>query len=149
MPKNLSLFIFVAIYSLVLSGQTVSAAVLQVDDTCSLHDAIKSANTDAASGGCPAGAGADTITLTGDVTLSEELPIIESVISIEGDGYAISGGHQFRIFAVNNGRLTIDNLTLKEGRPVGKQDGRGGAIYTAAWNVQLDIRGSRFLENKS
>ena len=175
MSKNLFLFVFAAIYSLVLSEQTVSAAVIRVDVTCSLHDAIIAANTDAAGGGCPAGAGADTITLTGDVTLNEELPVIESVISIDGDGYTISGDDRFRIFDVNGGKFAIKNVTLTNGRLKGRRDakggairlrdsahvtietstladntaGEGGAIYTATWNVHLDIHGSSFIGNES
>ena len=45
------------------------------DGACSLREAIEAAETDTASGAtpgeCPAGSGADTIELTGDVTLTE------------------------------------------------------------------------------
>ena len=68
------------IYTFGVPTQEVLAAVIRVDEGCSLHDAITAANTDSATGGCPAGAGADTIYLSGDVTLDEELPVIKSVI---------------------------------------------------------------------
>src|SRR5262245_56660682 len=45
-------------------GQTPAlAATISVTDTCTLVDAITAANTDTATGACPAGSGADTIIL--------------------------------------------------------------------------------------
>ncbi|MYD10506.1 MAG: hypothetical protein F4X02_10745 [Chloroflexi bacterium] len=158
-----------------VSSHEVLAAVIHVDEACSLHDAITAANTDEPSGGCLAGAGADTISLSRDVTLSEELPAIESVIAIDGRDFTISGDNKFRIFDVAGAKLTISHLTVSEGS-LGEQRhakggairlrngalviirnsifksnraGAGGAIYTATWNVQLDIHGSEFLENES
>ena len=84
-----------------------------MDEACSLHDAIVAANTDSPAGGCAAGAGADTIVLSGDVTLSEALPLIESVIVIEGGGHTISGDGKFRIFDVDGGSLTIRQLSWR------------------------------------
>ena len=51
---------------------------------CHLVDAISAANTDMARGDCPTGSGADTITLTGNVTLAASIPDITSEISIAG-----------------------------------------------------------------
>ena len=48
----------------------VQAADIEVGASCSLADAITAANTDAAVGGCPAGDGADTISLSGNITLA-------------------------------------------------------------------------------
>ena len=152
MSKNLFLFVFAAIYSLVLSEQTVSAAVIRVDVGCSLHDAIIAANMDAASGGCSAGAGADTITLTGNVTLSEALPVIRSVISIEGDGYTISGDKRYRIFRVgkwpygstdpdDESKLTINRLTVADARA-----DHGSAMYIA-YGAEVNIYESLVTDN--
>lgn len=121
-----------------LPNLRVSAAVIRVDEACSLHDAITAANTDKASGGCPAGAGADTIYLSGDITLSAELPAIESVIAIDGGGFAISGDKRYRIFRVGEwpygncnpnaaSRLTINQLLLKRARGY-----HGSALYIAS-----------------
>ena len=60
------------------------AANITVNSTCSLADAITAANTDTATGGCQAGSGDDTITLTGNITLGAELPEIASTITVEG-----------------------------------------------------------------
>jgi hypothetical protein len=48
---------------LALGQQPGLAATIPVGDSCTLVDAITAANTDTATGGCPAGSGADTIVL--------------------------------------------------------------------------------------
>ena len=65
-----------------------------------------------------------SITLAADITLSEALPPIVGAVTIDGNGYAISGADAFQIFVVDNGQLTIRNLTLTAAR--GETD--GGAI---------------------
>ena len=119
--SNLTRF-FVSITFICLSAlfaSTVFAADITVDSNCTLADAITSANSDAATGGCPAGSGADTLTLKGNVTLIEPLPVIESDITVEGNSYTISGNKQYQIFSVEEtGALTIQNATLADGRGV-------------------------------
>ena len=80
------------------AGQVPAArgAVIQVETTsdgggiaiaCRLRNAIIAANTDAPSGACPAGSGADTIRLqglSGTISLSSELPAIDSDVTIAG-----------------------------------------------------------------
>ena len=73
----------------VTPSDTPTATVAPND--CSLAGMITAANTDRASGECPAGSGADTITLAGDIVLSQALPAITSDITIDGAGYSISG----------------------------------------------------------
>ena len=102
------------------SGESISAEAsaggISVDGSCSLSDAITAANEDQTVGGCSAGDGADTITLTGDITLSAELPPIESMITLEGGGFAIGGDDKFRIFIVSrNGDFTLKDATLRNG----------------------------------
>ena len=107
MTSNSLLFALALLCAFGLPVQKVSAAVIRVDEACSLHDAIVAANQDKAVGGCPAGSGADTIYLTGDITLSEALPVIASVISIDGEGYTISGDKRFQIFRVGKSPLVV------------------------------------------
>ena len=137
--------------------------------SCSLSDEIIAANTDADAGGCLAGNGADTITLSRDIILREALPPITSDITIEGDGHAISGDRRNRIFAVDGGKLTLRDLTLTKGNG-GSAGGAawlengaefivensnfsenfaeyGGAIATGADDVKLKIQQSRFTQN--
>jgi hypothetical protein len=106
------------------------AATIPVGDVCTLIDAITAANTDTATGGCPAGSGADTVVLpmSGAQTLNEVnndtygptgLPVISSVITIAGQGSTIArdnGAPYFRIVAVNStGDLTLQETTISGG----------------------------------
>ena len=91
------------------------AEELTVAQACSLAEAIVAANSDSAVGGCPAGAGADTILLTSDQTLTEELPVIASAITIEGHGFSIDGDGK-RVFSVNpEGDLQLFELEVTGG----------------------------------
>ena len=100
------------------------AADIETSGTCTLADAITAANTDEAAGECPAGDGADTVTLSGNVRLSRALPLVTSNMTIEGGGFTISGNGRTHIIGVNNrGTLTINEVTITNGRA-----GWGGAI---------------------
>ena len=114
---------------------TAQGATIQVNSACSLPSAIIAANTNTATGGCPAGDAdeRDTIVLQPGVTytLSSELTIDPagasstlSWIRIEGRGATISGNNATRIFNVPpRGALELFNLTLTNGRA-----SDGGAI---------------------
>ena len=119
---------------------TPSPTATLTPEPCSLADKITAANTDRVSGECPAGSGADRITLTGDIVLSEALPVIASDITIDGAGYSISGDGARRLFEVNwSGALTLENVTLKDGLA-----DSGGAIYNTG---VLTIRRSTLRDN--
>ena len=118
---------------------------------CTLADAIKAANSDAASGSCPAGDGVDTITFHGDVILSGSLspPSIASDIIIQGGGHTLSrlskkGMARFRLLSINNRLATvvINNLTFTKGYV----DRYGGAIFNAG---TLTIKNSTFRNNET
>ena len=138
-------------------ASSVYAADIAVDADCSLADAIIAANRDRAEGNCPAGRGADIITLSQDITLRDELPVITSDITIEGNGYTISGNNRYRIFYNDGGALTINNLTMTKGDVEGDlilEDGTvkattaqpfGGAILN--WKGTLTISDSSFSDN--
>jgi hypothetical protein len=115
---------------------------------CNLIDAIIAANTDTATGACAAGtAGADTITLLDDVTLTASnnfsydsdtgLPLISSEITIEGAGNTIqrdASAPAFRLLAVSSaGNLTLHQTTLSGGNISGK----GGAIFNEGGTVAV------------
>ena len=108
--------------------------------------------------------------MTSDIKLDRDLPPVTSQITIEGAGYSISGERKFRIFDVEGGDLTLNNLTLKEGSSPHKnggaiklhrgarvavnngifednQAGWGGAIATKSGNVRLIINNSQFRNN--
>lgn len=132
------------------------AATINVDGTCTLQDAIRSANTNAlvAGSGCEAGdVGADIIDIpTQTITLNSAepdgeqdgpsgLPLVQSNITIQGNGSTIerdSNADDFRIIAMYNNEgslnggsasLTLDSITLIGGRAVYEGYGAGGAIF--------------------
>lgn len=121
---RLAVFLLVSCLPGLFSSLLAAEDRIELSAGCTLYDAIIAANTDAESGACPAGRGADTIRLTDDITLERELPPIASTISIEGEGYSINGDDQFRLFHVNkDGSLSIRDLLLTRGFAQ-----RGGAI---------------------
>lgn len=153
-----------------IESTTALPAPVVVPDICPLDDQIIAANTDTALGNCPAGDGADTITLLRDFTLREPLPPISSDITIDGAGYTISGAGKFRLFDVAGGTLALKNVTLTKGSASnggairlqnGAQDqvenvnlidndaGWGGAIATASADVTLTVNFSSFSSNTS
>ncbi|MGH8489852.1 MAG: hypothetical protein ACREXS_13545, partial [Gammaproteobacteria bacterium] len=112
-----------AIALLLALGQAPAlAATINVDGTnCTLANAIRSANTNTAVGGCTKGSGADTIVLptkstqlltaVDNTTLGPTgLPVIRSTITLQGRNSTIqreSNAPEFRILAVaSSGDLT-------------------------------------------
>ena len=104
---------------------TVNAATINVDNSsCTLADAITSANNDTATGGCTAGSGDDTIVLPNQstITLTTPLPDITSTVTIQGNSSTVerdpNASSEFRIFtnSNNNGSLTLENMTIKGGK---------------------------------
>ena len=152
--------LFTAILTVLLLASPVYAADIRLSPRCTLADAIIAANHDRAEGDCPAGRGADTIILTRDITLDGGLPKITSDITIEGEGYTISGDNRWRIFYNEGGALTIHDLTMTKGRVEGalisNADGTvkvttanpiGGAIVNQAGT--LTITSSTFSSNSA
>ncbi len=127
LDPRLALFLILASL-LSIAPMTAIAADISVNgSTCTLADAIAAANIDAAVAGCSAGGGADTITLTRNITLTGSLPIINSEITIEGADYSVSGDDAHQIFLVDGGSLTLNDLTVTNGISATA----GGAIYIA------------------
>ena len=113
------------------------AAPTPEPEVCTLTDAIRAANADEAVGGCPAGDGHDTISLSAfdfeynTFWLESELPAITSEITIEGEDGLISGQDEHRIFVVDGGNLTIKQLKMVSGYAV-----KGGAIHVTGGGSQ-------------
>ncbi len=150
--------IVVVLFALFFAS-SVHAADIAVDADCSLADAIIAANRDQPEGNCPAGRGADIITLSQDITLDGSLPKITSNITIEGNGHTISGNNHYRIFYNNGGALIINNLTMTQGYVeadlIRNEDGTlkvttarafGGAIANTG---ELSITNSSFSHNSA
>ena len=127
-----------------IEATSTSAASKAVAGVCTLYDRIIAANSNRAAGACPAGSTHDIITITEDIALRLPLPPITGTITIEGGGHSISGDGKFRVFTVNGGNLTLNDLTLKDGKT---EDG-GGAIHVrnGGW---LTVNGSTFIGNSA
>ena len=111
---------------------------------CSLREAIKAANGNAAIDGCQKGSDADTITfaVSGTITLSAPLPDINSPITIDGTGQSIiiDGASQYGAFKVTkNGDLTLNNLVIQN-----CSRSSGGAIESAG---KVSVHNTKFLNN--
>ena len=120
----------------------VLAADIRVGANCSLSDAIQAAESDSEAGGCAAGDGADTIHLTEDTLLKFVPPEIESVLTIDGNGYSVDAERRHRLFRVGSqGVLTLKNVTLMNGWAES-----GGAIFNSG---ALYIEGSNLKQNKA
>lgn len=149
--------IFVALCLLILlaSASVVYAATINVDDDCSLANAIRSANGEAQSGtmnSCETGEdGADTISFGRDVALYEALPGITSEVTLEGNHQTLSRAAEagnLRLLLVEGvGDLTVNNLTLQDGRLSGKTDNDIGAAVMAYAGGELRINNSLFRDN--
>ena len=145
-------------FILLLLITPVLATDYTLDEDCGLADAIRAANADEERSACPAGDGADLITLSADITLTGELPRVLSAITIDGAGHSISGDQQFRIFYVDmGGALSLQNVHLTAGLAhnevsftfVDGVTGRsksGGAII-ANRGSRLELMNSRFTNN--
>ena len=138
--KMICLFVLIL---LIAVAPIAGLSDITVNEDCSLHDAIKAANIDESVGGCRAGKGADRIILTEDVALVVELPAIGSDIFIAGQGHTVSGYHTYRIFDIEAGDVTINNLTLIEGGGY-----QGGAIRVRP-GASLIVNKSAFINNSA
>jgi len=147
-----------------LSAAPLAAATLAVDTDqdvaaadgfCSLREAITAANTDIASGDCPAGSGPDRIVFAiptpATLLLGASLPQIQETLRIQGPGATLltidgQGVHQMVDFetAAGDGWLGVDGLTLARG--VSNVGGYGGGALVAAGESAL-FREVIFLDN--
>jgi predicted outer membrane repeat protein len=101
---------------------------------CRLRDAITAANTNTATGDCPAGtAGMDTIGFSlgflcsvtpCTITLTSVLPTVAEDLTISGSNTIISGANSFRVFDLGAVIVDISNLSIANGNVAGV----GGAI---------------------
>lgn len=119
---------------------TTAADAVAGDGKCSLREAIQAANLDAAVDACPAGDGADVISLpagayhltiggidensaaTGDLDITGELTITGELSSTT----TVDGSALDRVFdVVGAARVTLANLTIQGGAPPAGREGGG------------------------
>ena len=134
------------------------------DGDCSLREALRAANTDAAVDACAAGSGSDTVVLETSATYTlgtidntsdgaNGLPSITSTVTIQGGGATITRvvASSIRFFHVASiGNLTLNDVTLSGGRIAGGAGGAsasgggggaaglGGAIYNRGALITLE-----------
>ena len=130
------------------------------DAECTLREAITSANTDTAFGGCLTGSGDDVINfdfaLPETVSLTAELPDLSSNIEIVGPGAdqltvtRPDTAENFRIFTVSGDTtvVTISGMTISNGNTFELDDPRGGGISNID-NGTLTITDSIISGNKA
>ena len=146
-------FLLIALiaFLFLLPAQRVLAADITVGGNCNLADAIRAANTNKKAGGCPRGRGADTIILTGSITLSSPLPVIKSNITIRGQGFTISGANKYGVFFIRDAReFRVQNLTLSHALYGYRRHARysGGAIACRSFiRPTIVVRNSVFSHN--
>ncbi len=121
-PLPLKAAVLALALSAAMAPSRVRAADITVDagGTCTLAEAITSANNDsAASNGCVNSSGTDTITLEKDVILAATLPDITTEITIEGAGHKIDGNNDAAVGTVlridSGGNLILNEATLTGG----------------------------------
>lgn len=147
------------------TGSGALAATITVNSTadpgsagiCTLRDAITAANDKAATNGCAAGTGTDTIkfSVTGTITLGATLPAIDGNLTIIGPtttpGITIDGGRTgtrfsgHRIMEVN-AALTLRFLTLANAlsHQSGGAIANGGALTVAESTFSHNAAGPMF-----
>ncbi len=108
-PKKFTTAISLA---LLFGGMNVQAATCAATDTTSLLNCIN--GTD------------DTISIDSNITLSEESPLIERSVTIEGNNNELNGADTYRVFFIKSGTVIIQNLTIANGKAKGGNGGSHG-----------------------
>lgn len=132
---NLSLaLVLMACFLIPSNAAIINVSAKPGEAGCSLVEAIISANSDTAFGGCTAGSGADVVQFSGVHTYQAPVPLdfelpwgaaalpqITSVITIRGITpnsiieRDTTSTYMFRVLNVRDGDLTLENLTIRGG----------------------------------
>ena len=139
---------------------TVNSTLDSSGSACTLRSALTAANNDFASGGCPAGSGADVIRITADgtVDLASELPDITSDVSIQGPGrdedtsfelQRDSGGN-YRILTIGfDTVVSIFGIEITGGNLAGDSFEGGGGISNSGdlTLTEVEVAGNAVFNN--
>ncbi|MGB8716539.1 MAG: hypothetical protein WCD66_09265, partial [Rhodanobacteraceae bacterium] len=141
------------VLALGLPASSLANTIVVDGTTCTLRDAVNSANYNLAYGGCTAGsAGEDTIQITADQTLAGTQVVISSIkfIGMGAPAPIITTSNTMRLFWIGEPTSTpavsFDNLQLKGGMAQGGNGtdgggagaGLGGAVAVFDGNVQFN-----------
>ncbi len=139
---------------------SANAATINVDGACSLSEAISAANTDLPVGTCGAGSGSDTIQVINpdtNITINTifqsstgpgdvGLPIINSNVTIEGNGLTLSANNStdnFRLLEVTYG----GDLTLRDTTVSNANDGYGIGSGLFSFGGRVTLENTTFASN--
>jgi hypothetical protein len=116
MPK---LRLLILAFGLFLFAIPLAARAVVVNNEAELRQAIFDARVAVVS---------VQITLGGDITLSNSLPMLACPFSltIDGAGHTIDGASTWRAFFVQSGTVTLENLTIAHVKAQGGAGGAGG-----------------------
>ncbi|MFA4894143.1 MAG: hypothetical protein WC555_12350, partial [Brevundimonas sp.] len=127
-----------ALVGIAMTAGFARADEYTADSTASLIAAINAANLHP---------GADTIRLTGSVTLTGLLPTLTDALVVNGGGFDLSGDGQYRLFFVDAGANAVDitNFGSLSGAGIGGAGasggggglGAGGAIFVNSGAVSV------------
>ena len=94
--------------------------------------------------------GSAMINLTQDITLIDDTITISNttgaILYIDGQGYSLSGGVNYRVLQVENGAVDISDLTLRDGSPQNGTNENGGALLISTTST-VTIRSSVLINN--
>ena len=99
---------------LILAG---SAGAVDVANEAQLRSAIFAAN----------GGGDSSINLTGNITLTQSLPMITGSVTINGANNTIDANNTGRVIFAQNGTVAVSNLTISNALAQGGAGGGGDA----------------------
>jgi hypothetical protein len=160
--SKLKIVFVIAIGLFFIHSPSAHAATISVSGTCSLDNAILSANTNTATGGCTAGdPGLDTVSIpSGTITLTGNLQIYSEQISFVGagiDNTIIDANHTTGTAFSNSGLtptgpegLSVDGITFKNFGLLDGSSKLGVIIYgdqAGIANSPVTIRNCKFLDN--
>ena len=121
-------------------------ANFNVNSFAGLQTAITTANTNGT---------ADTINITGNITLTGLLPLIQEDVglTIEGNNNTLNGDGNYRHFFIRSGTVSFNHLTFANGKAQGTSAaggggaGMGGSLFLYSGTV--DINNSAFEDNQA
>lgn len=137
--------------SLPARAQTAQLVVRSTADTggntcgngCTLRQALNAANN--ADPEVSTTINFDLVPSERTIELGSQLPAVERVVLIEGDGITVSGGGRARVFQVNRGGgLALEGLTVIDG--AAGANGSGGGVLSAG---NLEMNNATFSGNSA
>ncbi len=99
----------------------VTAWAVNVSTETQLRDAIFAANS----------GGDSTINITGNITLTQSLPMITASVTVTGNNNTIDANNAGRAFFVQAGTVSISNLTINNAVAQGGDGGNGARLPSA------------------